>query len=145
MIHSTNVYLANENVYTKFCIFLSIPSQDIGQFRQPLVKAISANIYLGDWHRVVTKALRKTVSSPTLTSYWFFSVLWALFVNGKMQIHKSKSEIYSTSVPFKILPLKICNNEKSLLFVSILKLPHTSGHNIYFPGGNSDCCIADFT
>ena len=42
-------------------------------------------------------------------------------LTGKCKYTKSKSEIYSTSVTFKILPLKICNEEKSLLFASIFK------------------------
>ena len=30
-IHNPNVDLVNDNVYSKFCLILSIPSQEIGQ------------------------------------------------------------------------------------------------------------------
>ena len=75
------------------------------------------------------------VSVPSFRSIHFTYTGFLLYrepylLTGKCKYTKSKSEIYSTSVPF--LPNKICNDEKSLLFASSLKLPHMCGH-IYTP------------
>ena len=51
-------------------------------------------------------------------------------LTGKCKYTKTTSEIYSTSetVACKILALKICNDEKRLLFASILKHHSTCSH-----------------
>ena len=63
----------------------------------------------------------------------------------KCQYIKLTNKIYCTSLAFKILPLKPCNDKISLLFVRLLKLPRTCSHVVYFPDGSSDYCIAGFT